>query len=88
MIIGSVEHVYFSATMFRRNIVEKVVGIESADMCQSECKNYRDEGCKYYVWKQSTNKCHLYNGLYGIEYDQDHNTYCLGHIDNCTGGFH
>ena len=72
-----------SGTLFRSNVVNDISNVETSKSCQVHCQEARELGCHYYIWEEVTKECGLYSGIYGIEYDYDHDKKCIGHVDNC-----
>ena len=75
-----------SGMMFRRNVIDETHDVETAKLCQLHCQdmNTRQERyCEYYIWEEETLECVLYTGIKGVEYDNDEDKKCIGHVDLC-----
>ena len=74
---------FYSGALFRTNVVDDITNVKTPDRCQAHCQDAREAGCQFYIWEKVTNDCILYNGIYGIEYDNDDDQKCIGHVDEC-----
>jgi len=45
---------YFSGKIGRTNVVDDVDNVKSADECQRNCSQRKNNGCQYFTWKMMT----------------------------------
>ena len=71
--------------MFRTNVIEDFSDVYRIQDCQAHCQKYRSRGCQWFVWEAHDFDCTLYNGLSGLEFDEDSQEKWVGPIDGCVG---
>jgi len=79
------QHVDIDGNLFRTNVVEEFEDVYKIQDCQRHCQQYRSQGCQYFVWEENDFDCTLYNGLSGLEYDEDDQGKWMGPVDGCLG---
>ena len=73
-----------SGNLFRSNVVADVpVPLASAEVCQWQCRNFKEEGCVAFIYEEVTKECTLYNSVGHIKYDEDKDKKVMGLAEAC-----